>query len=446
MTEGRLPPVSSRIVSRSIWAVAGAALSVASCNIYTDALLEPDPRLDGGAGNGGSSGNAGSGGTGAAGGTDCAAGACWWSTTTPEGCADHRAPTPADRPAPTGGADVPVFYIAIDRVWFGESAPVNHPSGADPWQFFGLNLDGTCTNAPNCADAPKNEVACRAGIGVPPDGFGCRDNMFARLQPVAAQHPNLGRPFGITEDAFNCELHRGSFSILIKVSGYNGTEDDDQVRLDFFMSPGLDRTLDDWSCPSSDWAARAPWLANFPWRVDQTMLSGSAPSGELPSSTLNDPDAYVRDGYLVGDLPNAALMRFIADNADSAGFAMLLDGGVFVARPKLGNDGLWTVEDGLLAGSVTQQNMLLAFNQMGLCAGGALPGGGTISQAEANLLSDYLRGNMDMLRARGKNPSTPCDSMSVGIAFTGRQAMPGPGVEVSTLVECPNGGTPSRID
>src|SRR5690606_26592494 len=53
--------------------------SFGACNIYNEALLEPDPRLDGGTA-GGSGGNGGSGGVGGggSGGSDCLAGDCWW--------------------------------------------------------------------------------------------------------------------------------------------------------------------------------------------------------------------------------------------------------------------------------------------------------------------------------------------------------------------------------
>ncbi|MGE0321199.1 MAG: hypothetical protein AB7S68_02790 [Polyangiaceae bacterium] len=421
--------------------------SFGACNIYNEKLLDPDPRYDGGvAASGGSGGNGGSGGVGGgAGGSDCLAGKCWWSTETAEGCADHRAPTVNDRPAATGGNDLPPFYLAIDHLWLGQTAPGDYPSGAEPWQYFGLDLDGVCTNSPDCSKGEKNVVSCRAGIGVPPDGLGCRDNMFARLEPVAADQPTLGEPFGISEDSFNCELHRGSFTILIKVTGYNGEPNDDNIRLDFYMSPGVDRDQS-WECPEQGWDQRAPWLASFPWKVDKAMLQGTASGSDLPNSTLADPDAYVRDGYLVGDLPDGAQMRFIGDNANAAGFPLKFYKGIFVARPELGNDGLWTAYDGLLAGRVRQADMLTAFNQIGFCEGGDLPdGNGKVAAADANLLIDYLRVNMDVMSTGEVNPSADCDSMSVGIAFTARQATPGPAVDVSPLTECPMGGTPSAL-
>lgn len=440
--------------------VVGAGLAalgsgLGSCNIYTEKLLEPDPRFDGGLAGSAGTGAAGSGGSAAAGATggaagsggseSCSAGQCWWSTTTPEGCKDHRAPTGSDRPAAGATNEIAPFYLAIDQLWLGETAPGSYPTGAEAWQFFGLNLDGVCTNSPNCPSAPKNVVSCRAGIGTPPDGVGCRDNMFARLEPVAADQPSLGGPFGISENAFNCELHRGSFSILIKVSGYNGEANDDQVRLDFYMSPGVDR-VQAWECPDAGWENRAPWLASFPWKVNAAMLSGQPPgTGQLANSTLNDPDAFVKSGYLVGDLPDGAEMRFIGDNAVAAGFSLKFFKGLFVARPVLGNDGLWAAEDGLLAGRVKQGDMLSAFNQIGFCVGGALPGGGTIAAGDTNLLVDYLRVNMDIMSTGEVNADTDCDAMSVGIGFTARQATPGAAVAVSPLTDCPNGGTPGAF-
>lgn len=426
--------------------------NLGACNIYTEKLLEPDPRYDGGIAANGGTGAGGGGGTsaggsaGSGGAQSCSAGECWWSTTTPEGCKDHRAPSASDRPAPGGSNEIEPFYLAIDRLWLGETAPGDYPTGAEAWQFFGLNLDGVCTNSPNCPDAPKNVPSCRAGIGTPPDGVGCRDNMFARLEPVAAEQPNLGEPFGVSENSFNCELHRGSFTILIKVSGYNGEANDDNIRLDFYMSPGVDR-VQSWECPEAGWQSRAPWLASFPWKVDAANLTGQPPgAGQLANSTLNDPDAFVKEGYLVGDLPDGAQMRFIGDNAVAAGFPLKFYKGIFVARPVLGNDGLWVAEDGILAGRVRQGDMLDAFNQIGFCDGATLPSGsGTVASGDTNLLVDYLRVNMDIMSTGEVNANVDCDAMSVGIGFTARQALPGPAVAVSPLTACPNGGTPGSL-
>jgi len=107
----------------------------------------------------------------------------------------------------------------------------------DAWQSFGFDLDGHCTNAGTCMGT--NVRSCRAPTEqIAFDGALCRDNTFASLQPVAAAAPEVGKRFGISENEFNCNLWRGSYTMILRVSGYNGQPDDANVRVDMYVSPG----------------------------------------------------------------------------------------------------------------------------------------------------------------------------------------------------------------
>lgn len=429
------------------WLIGLAVLGVGAvgawgCNIYTDALLDPDPSQDGGAGasagtagsgavsSGGSAGSTAGGTGGTGGGTqECAAGSCWWNVTTPEGCTSYSAPGDSGRPTGTAAGDVGAFYMAIDQLWLGESAPVEVLGEQEPWAFYGFDLDGLCTNPIACLSAPDNQFGCISGAGIPFDGHGCIDNMFGRLEPVAATDPTLGPVFGIGEEPFNCELHRGGFTVLIKVTGYNGEPDDEQVRLDFYFSPGLS-TPRTWDCTDELWRDQAPWISIEKWNVARSTLGGAEPTGgQLPPSTVFVENAYVRQGYVVGKLPDETPVRFIGDNsAVSQGFTLRFHQATFTANVSRTMDGLWEASDGIIAGRVTRDNLLKGFHEIGFCEGRV---------QSYDLLTNYLLANMDVLSSGANDTSLECDAMSVAIAFTARQASPGDAVDASELVECP---------
>lgn len=365
-----------------------------------------------------------------AGTTECAAGACWWSTTTAEGCTSHRLPTPDDRPSNTSDAEVDPIYVAVDKLWLGESSPVAEPGTPNQWASYGFDIDGICTNPLDCLSAPDGELGCRSGTGIPFDGNGCRDNKFGELEPIAAGEPNI-RPFGLGEERFNCELHRGGFTIMAKISGYNGEPDDSQLRVDLYMSLGREN-LPDWKCEDGvDWEPNAKWLASDKWIIDSTTLeSMTSTDGELPPSQVADRNAYAREGYIVAQLPDGSVMDFLGDNANTTGFAMPVQKGLFVAKAIQGPDGLWTAEDGLLAGRVLKDEMRDAFREIGFCED-------NVGESTYSILTNYLNANMDVLASGENDPDADCDAMSVAIAFTGRQASPGRIETAVPRIDCP---------
>lgn len=124
--------------------------------------------------------------------TDCHDGECWWSHER-DACRSAGVPTKADRPKQSEASEIPDIYLGMSRMRIGETDEAGAPS-RDAWQSFGLDLDGVCTSSPSCSSTQR---ACRpAGPETPFDGQLCRDNMFARLTPVAAAVPEIGRRFG----------------------------------------------------------------------------------------------------------------------------------------------------------------------------------------------------------------------------------------------------------
>lgn len=192
--------------------------------------------------------------------SDCKGGECWWSGMQAE-CRSAGVPKEADRPeAQDGDTSLQNLYFGWNRIWIGETDLAGTAS-MDAWQSFGFDLDGTCTNSSTCPDV-QNVQACKPGSDqIPFDGELCRDNTFASLQPVAAAVPEIGERFGISEAEFNCNLWRGSYTVVTRLSGYNGRPNDSDVRVDLYISPGSEREQP-WQCPSEDFATRYPCVAS----------------------------------------------------------------------------------------------------------------------------------------------------------------------------------------
>ena len=368
--------------------------------------------------------------------TACAGGECWWSIETPDACRSAGRPDASQRPSSSHGNDVqlPEIYLGWTRVALGETGPDGKPSDA-AWQDFGLDLDGRCTNSATCPE-PRDVQSCQpATKHIPFDGKLCRDNRLASLQPMLAAVPEIGKRYGIGESVFNCNLWRGTYNVVLKLSGYNGSGDDPEVRADFYMSPGLTR-LPPWSCPVDKFADSYPaWQVSAQWEIDKADLTANiVKAGSLPASKIADAHAYVRGGYLVAQLPDESLLRLVGASSAYRGFALKMSKAVWTGKLHKAQDGTWKLHDGLVAGSMRATDVLQSFRGLGLC-----PGEGAAASEQNGyyqLLADAIRDNAD-LRADGKpDTNAPCDALSFGIGFEAAQLTPGGAATAPALLSC----------
>ncbi|HET8938239.1 MAG TPA: hypothetical protein VFN67_32570 [Polyangiales bacterium] len=359
----------------------------------------------------------------------CRGGECWWSGMSGE-CRSADVPKEEDRPsADDGGTSLSDLYFGWTRIWIGETN-LDGEASMDAWQSFGFDLDGLCTNSSTCGEI-QNVQACRPGSGqIPFDGESCRDNTFASLQPVAAAVPEIGQRFGISEDEFNCNLRRGTYTVVTRLSGYNGRPDDSEVRVDLYISPGLVREQP-WQCPTEDFATLYPlWRLSDPFKIDPANLTGPiAKEGSLPDSSVSDPQAYVRDGYLISHLPDGAVLRLAADGTRYRGFALKSYKSVWSGRLERAQDGRWHMHDGLAAGRVMGDDLIMSFRQIGLCPGVGLDG-------FYDSVVDYIKTNSDLLSDGTNDPERACDAMSFGIGFEASQLTTGKVANATPIVEC----------
>lgn len=358
----------------------------------------------------------------------CGSGECWWSDPLANACRSVRRPTPDQQAA--GGESGPLenIYLGWTKLRLGGRDAADAVSD-DAWQTFGLDLDGLCTQSSTCGD-DTNAVPCLpAGKSIPFDGELCRDNAFASLQPLLAALPNQ---LGFDEPALNCNLWRGTYNVVMRLSGYDGTSDDPDVRLDVYMSTGLERDVT-WTCPFEDPSAPPPrWSASESWQIDRNeLMDEPSDDGELPNSRVADAHAYVRDGYLVANIADSSVLRLLSLDPRQRGLAMTLRGTTWLGRLSRAQDGSWQLEDGLLAGRITMDDLTQTVRELGTCEGDAY------ASAVAAMTD-----RADLLASGESDPSLSCDALSVGLAFKAAELTPG-GAQDSPqrLACCPSGQT-----
>jgi hypothetical protein len=405
--------VGARLLA--VGGVVVAATALAYCNVYDSALLLPGG-AESGTGDSGLDGPEGGGGIG------------WWSGSDgPDACFSAGVPTPADRPSPTDTATSKTIYLAITAMRLGSLDPNNKPSST-AWEDIGFDLDGVCTQSPTCVTSGDPQVSCKpTGIAVPVDGNYCRDNTFGRLEVKAAAIPQVGGMYGLNDDAFDCALCVGDYNYLIRISNYNGTPDDDQVRVDLYPSPGLENPLP-WSCSSPDWRNEICFTPDMPFTVRDTAVATAQGGPSLPDAVVNDPHAYVRGGYIVAQLPPNTLFWFPGYNAPATAFPLAFAQALVAGHLTTAQDGTWTISDGTIGGRATEQDILNGFQLIGFC-----PSNDATDYA---LMQSYLHANLDILASGKVDPNATCDSVSVGIGFTAGQATAGKLVHIPDPVAC----------
>ena len=400
------------LVAASI-ACCSIGLAATRCSVYTTALLtDGTPAPDGGAGLG------------------------WWSGTGDQGCYSAKFPTSASRPAAQSAAPLAPIYLAIRSMRFG-AEEVDGGVSTTAWKDIGFDLDDKCTSSDTCiGDGGAPVVSCKStGAGVPYDGDYCRDNTFGRLEVTASTIPELGGKYGLNDDAFNCALCVGDYNFVIKFSDYNGTAEDDHVRVDLYPSPGLDSPLP-WNCQTGEWK-------NHPCITPDQALNiedGHTPTGgpDLGDSDISDPNAYVHEGYIVITLPTNTQFAFPGKRANVAtAYPVVFEEGIVTGHFSHAQDGTWALDDGIIAGRSSASAMITGLRQIGLCE----------SDPNYTLINNFLTANLDVLADGGSDPNATCDGLSFGIGFTAGQQTAGKLVHVDPLVECEgpdfDGGTDS---
>jgi hypothetical protein len=348
----------------------------------------------------------------------------WWSGRGDRGCFTAGAPGPEDRPPPAGDGDVGPIYLALESMRLG-SLNEEGVLDSNAWQDLGFDLDGLCTASETCDD-DTSPFSCKPGAStIARDGRHCRDNTFGRLEHAAAGVPELTQKYGLSDDAVNCALCVGHYNFLIRITGYNGEPNDDNVRLDLYPSPGLERRLP-WDCTEPDWNTRPCFQPDMPWTVLEDGVEERRGGPDLPNATLFDDAAYVREGYLIMKLPVDTLFWFPGHSAPVVAFPMTIAEGTLSGRIERRPDGVWRMDDGIIAGRSRGSDIIAGFRRMGFCE----------EDSNYELMTTFVRSNLDLLAGGHNDANEPCDAMSFGLGFRAVQATPGQLATVEPLEEC----------
>ncbi|HKU41718.1 MAG TPA: DUF4215 domain-containing protein [Polyangiales bacterium] len=361
----------------------------------------------------------------------CSGGQCWWSEPK-AACAATGLPSAKFRPQASSEAenDLRDLYFGWTSIRLGNPEAAAELEDSSGGQTLGFDLDGLCTNVVSCSEL-RDAVSCRATAEqIPFDGANCRDNRLASALEIIGKVPEVGRRFGLNEDALNCGLWRGTYNVIARVSGYNGLADDDRVRVDWYTSSGL-TPEPSWHCPVDDFKnSYLGWRKSSVWRVDASeLLEPIREPGRLPASRVADPDAFVRDHYLIARMPDAALLRLAGDAQPFRGLALPVHEAYWTGRLFQAADNVWRVSDGLLAGRVRTADVLRGLHQTGFCRGMGV-------DAFYDSFRLYIEENADVLASGQNGPDMPCDALSFGIGFEASELTPGTSSALPALVEC----------
>ena len=363
--------------------------------------------------------------------TACDRGSCFWSRMK-DGCQSAGLPGPQYRPsadrdgADTSSTQAEEIYLALNEVRTTATAAPNAPRPADA-KSFGFDLDGVCTSSSTCPEA--REVACRPVSELPPtDEDECRDNALSGLMAVLRQVPDLSDDLGLSESTFNCELRRGGYNILVRITDYNGEADDPSVRVDWYTSSGLDAAPSG-KCPSEQ--THPQWTRSARFGVDARELAAAiTDKGHLSASRVSDASAFVRNGYLVSRIPDGAQLRLAGNAKPLRGLALVVQKAYWVGRLAKNEADGWTMSDGTFAGRIRVEDLFQSLRQAGFC-----------KQSPADTLFEsiksYVESSADVLASGQNDAELKCDALSFGIAFSAQEITPG-GTErtLEPLLEC----------
>lgn len=363
-----------------------AAVMIAGCSYYDASLLDPMGTADSGKDVSLDAGED-AGDAGADGGEDAADAG----DTTPADAACVHALPPDPPGVIDAGGDVD-FVVAISTIDFGDG------DGSEPREIgYDLDMRCTCPEANGCfREAWAHVDAC--------DGPGGRDNMGGVfLAQAAALFPGLG------SEAWGQDLSAGRWSVVLRVRNYNGEADDDRVRLDWYIPAPFEHVTADppkWDgtdvWPIFAWSLVTP-AAGVPWNIDDTQYF--------------DDRAYVSDGMLVGSVSQATVQ--IMDD-----YAVRMTGGIFTANIAQ-HGGSWKLENGLMAGRWPTSSILAGVSSfedpifgLPICMDNPAYEG----------IKSQVCGFVDVFDGVS-SPTTPCDSVSVGMRFETVPATLGPVIE-----------------
>lgn len=286
---------------------------------------------------------------------------------------------------------------------------------------LGLDLDRFCS----CQGEPSSciaridqdkELSCDLASG--------RDNQLTTFFRVIefvlgfdSEEDSLGKLY--SEFA-----NLGQWTILFKVTGYNGLPNDEKVRVEWYPSSGL-------LIPDGGGSGPPKWNGMDEWAVAPSAVDASDDAGTI-NPVFFDNDGYVTNGVLVFSLPSGDLL---VTNGLNRLAIRISDGTVMGHINPYGS--AYALEDGIIAGRVSEENMFRMFadfrdhNGIPICAVGNASWGAT---------RDGICRSAD-IQVGSPAPNKRCDAISLALGFEAEPAkIGGIGQTMTGQMDCPDGG------
>ncbi len=278
----------------------------------------------------------------------------------------------------------------------------------------GLNLDGVCTcpGASSCIPHPDTD----------------EDNLCDSERGIDAQSQTLfGQLSLLTNGAFasqqlSQDADAGEWTLLLRIEGWTGEPTDSKVRFSLFTSQAFGGGV------------TPQWNGTDAWQVDRESV-GSA--GTVDDPRFFDDNAYIADGVLVASLPASGIVVVSED----ARLKLAFVAGFLKARLVEAPTG-WALREGVLSARLPTSAIFDSLDDFRdgngdpLCTDNAIFG----------IARDTVCESADIFSGTG-TPTSPCDSISLGVGFDADPAMLGQVVDLSGQTPgCPEGTEPSRCD
>jgi hypothetical protein len=300
------------------------------------------------------------------------------------------------------------------------------PDSGAPLPPIGFDLDQECT----CCNQPAG-TACMTAGSCSGSNIVCDDNQGR--DHVAL---DIFRGLPNVTGAAIAGMQAGQFTILLQIGGYNGTLNDSNVTLAFYVSNGIEGTVD-----GGVGSATLRHDGTDLWTVDSRYLSqgqngvtvadGTNCNGTnvcMPSYVDNN--AYVSDGILVSS-PSPVLPLTFGYRANFGGALMELSDAIISGKlvPKMvGGRKLWGLENGSISGRWASSQLLenLATLPNADVDGSFLCATDPVLGSQYKTLKMYICAMQDIMTNKSAdNSGVPCDALSMSLGFTAEPAQVG---------------------
>jgi hypothetical protein len=290
------------------------------------------------------------------------------------------------------------FTSALYSVDYGDRDP-DLDQGANDYLEIGFDLDEACTEH-GAAECTLPEWASGTR-----DGPECQDNAFGDV--VHRLRQNLS---GASSERRSELLQAGEVhTALIRVRDYNGQINDDQVRVELFVGLPLRQGSE---------APGPTWDGSDIWTIDESSVTDEG------AARFEDPAAYVSASQLVVTLPRARWPLTIRDRSIMGGYWVLALERAFIVCNIEENDGMYQLSACTLGGRLPSDTLVRDLWR--------LQDPRSLSEdaflCTNTSLYPRLKESICWLTDSASVPgpvSSPCDALSLGVAFDTRPALLG---------------------